>query len=55
MFPADPVGEDVIRIANYSGAGNSYISNKLLVDLSAFGISTAAISPSIDGTLVHMV
>ncbi|MBK9994322.1 MAG: DUF11 domain-containing protein [Saprospiraceae bacterium] len=50
VFPADPVGEDVIRIANYSGAGNSYVSNKLLVDLGAFGISTSAISPSIDGT-----
>ena len=50
IFPNDPDGEGVIRVANYDGAGVTYVSMKKLLNFSAYGISTAAIAPVIDGT-----
>ncbi|MBK8624702.1 MAG: hypothetical protein IPN86_03715 [Saprospiraceae bacterium] len=50
VFPNDPSGEGIIRVASYDGPLATYQSMKQLLNFSSYGISTSAIAPTIDGT-----
>ncbi|MBK8444913.1 MAG: hypothetical protein IPL35_16555 [Sphingobacteriales bacterium] len=45
IFPLAPDGIDAIYVADYSGPNNTYVGNKLLTNLSNYGISTSALNP----------
>ncbi|HPI55217.1 MAG TPA: SdrD B-like domain-containing protein, partial [Chitinophagaceae bacterium] len=44
IFPAPTAGYHAIQIANYSGAGNTFVDQKTLVDLASIGLSTTALN-----------
>ena len=54
VFPASPGGSSAIYMANYSGTGNAYVSNKLLTKLSsltpAINVSSQFNVGSVDNT-----